>query len=428
MTSVAPRTEIRDAPSAAMAELQLAKPRIWVLSEYFYPNEINTGYVMSEIAAGLQQQFDVRVISGPEANFLNGASAKPRERWCGIDIRRCRGTSFNRKSFAGRITNAVTLSLVIFTAAIGAVQRGDIVLVVTNPPFLPLLALLVKWLKRARLVVVVHDVYPEAAIAARLLDRNSLVARLMAVATRTVFRQSDRVVTLGRDMCQLVREKVGADRANCVVIIPNWAEHERVQPLPRVANPLLKQLGLQDKFVVLHAGNMGHVQDIELLARAAFLLRENQRVAFLFVGSGVKKQWLEDTVRAQHLSNVTLCQPQARDQQQIFLNACDIAVLALVDGMGGVSVPSRLYSQMAAAKPWIAAVDADSEVAAVIGEERIGWVVPTGDADALAHAIEAAAADPELCQLMGERAREAAVSRYRLLDAVTAYQRLMATV
>src|SRR6185437_15699692 len=126
-------------------------------------------------------------------------------------------------------------------------------------------------------------------------------------------------------------EKKTADLEIPVVFIPNWAEIGQIAPAPREQNKLRQQLGLQDKFVVLSAGNFGRPNDLETILAAAELLSSDRDVQFLFIGGGAKEQWLK--TRSSKLSNVTVLDAMPRDEQNVFLNACDVTLASFVRGM-----------------------------------------------------------------------------------------------
>jgi glycosyltransferase involved in cell wall biosynthesis len=174
-------------------------------------------------------------------------------------------------------------------------------------------------------------------------------------------------------------------------LVRNWADTELIAPAGRRENPLLRELGLGDRFVVQYAGNMGPVHDIPMIVDAAAALQQTHpEVHFLFIGSGSRLPWLRSEISRLGLKNITILGPQPRDAQANFLNACDVAITAFVPGMYGAGVPSRMYNVMAAGKPWIAAVDSTSEIGLVIQEENAGWVVAPRDTPNLIAAIVAA--------------------------------------
>jgi glycosyltransferase involved in cell wall biosynthesis len=166
---------------------------------------------------------------------------------------------------------------------------------------------------------------------------------------------------------------------------------------------------------------MGRPHCIEDLLDAAELLRSAPGIHFLLVGWGVKKIWAVKEKQARHLENMTILDPLPRDQSCDVQNACDIAINTLSRDMSGISVPSRTYNVMASGKPMLGVCDDDSELAAVIHEERIGWVVPPGRPDLLATAIRAAQADPDELRRMGERAYQAAAAKYTIASLLKVY-------
>jgi colanic acid biosynthesis glycosyl transferase WcaI len=132
----------------------------------------------------------------------------------------------------------------------------------------------------------------------------------------------------------------------------------------------------------------------------------------MIVGAGARRGEVEHDIASRGLRNVTLLPPVAREELSASLNAADVAVVAMRAGMSGISVPSRLYNILAAGRPVIAIADSDSEIAMVVREENIGWVVPPGDLAAFIAAIHDARSDAARLESMGRRARAAAERKY----------------
>jgi colanic acid biosynthesis glycosyl transferase WcaI len=97
--------------------------------------------------------------------------------------------------------------------------------------------------------------------------------------------------------------------------------------------------------------------------------------------------------------------------------------------MSGVSVPCRMYNIMAAGKPILAVADEDSELAGVVREENIGWVVSPGRPDQIIAAIhQARRLGPGVLQEMGRRARRAVEEKYTLANAVDSYEDVLGQI
>jgi glycosyltransferase involved in cell wall biosynthesis len=112
----------------------------------------------------------------------------------------------------------------------------------------------------------------------------------------------------------------------------------------------------------------------------------------------------------------------------LFLNACDVAITAFVPGMFGAGVPSRLYNILASGKPIVAAVDPQSELALVVREERVGWIVEPGDVTGFVSAVLEARADRARLAAMGVRGRAAAAGRYSYEAVMRGYRDLFTSV
>lgn len=383
---------------------------VWIISELYYPEDNTTGAIMTSIAEGLAQDFEVKVLCGQPVYSARGIRGLASEERNGVSIRRCRSTTFQKDRLFLRTINWATLVSSIFSNALKSIRQNDVVIVVTQPPILPFVVAPVCWLRKAKCVLLIHDVYPDVLVAAGFIRHDGLVARMISRAAIALYRRMSRIVTLGRDMTELVVRKC-PEAVDRTVMIPNWADQDLVKPAPKGQNRLLSELGLVDRFVVLWAGNIGRLHGIEEVVEAARALSESG-IHFLFVGSGAKREWLESVVRDSGQTNVTIVPGRPRVEANDFLNACDVALVSLVGGMKGVAVPSRLYLTLASGKPLIAAVDSCSEVALVVEEEGVGWVVPPGDVTAIQSAIEDAASDPIRIAQMGINAEVAARDKY----------------
>jgi colanic acid biosynthesis glycosyl transferase WcaI len=398
--------------------------KIWVLTELYYPEQTSTGYILTHTAEGLAQEYDVGVITGPPTNFFERQKALPYEEKNNVEIYRCQGTSFNKDIFWGRIINLLTRSITIFWKAFFYCKKGETILVVTNPPLLPFFALLLKWLKGCNFVLLIHDLYPEILVATGLYKASSFIVKIGHLLNRVLYKEAMKIITLGRDMTKLVQAKLDADDKK-ITCITNWAEVETIRPDDRFNNETLNNLNLTNKFVFLYAGNIGRTHAIEDIAEAAKFLELSNNIHFLFIGFGAKKQWLENHIKNQDIKNITVVAPRPdRAEQSISLNACDVAIITFIPGMAGISVPSRMYNQMAAGKPIIAVTDDWSELAEVVRENEIGWVIKPGDITTLVETIKYAAEHPEVCTKMGEKAATVAQTKYSFFETDLAYKKL----
>jgi glycosyltransferase involved in cell wall biosynthesis len=398
-----------------------------MISELYYPEETSTGYVLTKIAEGLAERFSVHALCSQPTYSSRGQRAPARETHNGVDIERVWGATLNKNVLWQRLLNTLSISTSIFVQELRRLERGDVVLVVTNPPLLPFLTVAACKIRGAGCVLIVHDVYPDVLIAAGIARREAWSVRLLRAATHWLYRTVDRVVVLGRDMETLIARILGSAVADKVTVIPNWGDVDAVRPAPKESSPTAQTLELLNRFVVQYAGNMGRTHGMEYVMEAARRLR-CENVHWMVLGSGAKRPWVEAYVAREGLHNVTIDSIRSREDQQDFLNACDVSIISFAPGMAGVSVPSRMYNSMAAGKPIIAVTDADSELARVVSEEGIGVVVPPGNVDQLVATIQRMRGDPVGLVEMGKRARAAVMAKYTLPHAISTYARLIGNV
>ena len=385
--------------------------RVFVISELYYPEQNATGFFLTGIAEALiSDESSASVLCAQPSYNQRGIKAPWGEEHHGVNIRRCWSTTCDPKKTFGRLLNFATTSLSIGWRAVFSIKRGDKVLVVTNPPLLPFLIRMCCWLKGAKFILLVHDVYPDVFVPLGLMSQSHPLYRMISWVNGKLYASSHAVITLGRDMARLVQKK-SKGKAN-VLVIPNWGDVDVIVPTAKAENVLLQELNLADKFVVHYSGNHGRTHDLPSLIEAAELLKEESDIHFLFIGEGSGKAEAVGRAEALGLSNVTFRTFVDRSELNTSLNASDVSVVAFKTGMAGISVPSRLYNLMAAGKPILAVVDDASEVADVIREAELGVTAPPESPMLLAEQILALKNDPKRRSQMAKNSRSEAVAKY----------------
>jgi colanic acid biosynthesis glycosyl transferase WcaI len=172
---------------------------------------------------------------------------------------------------------------------------------------------------------------------------------------------------------------------------------------------------------------MGVVSRVDILVDVAERLRHHPAIRLVCVGQGVLKPRMEEEIIRRGLTNLTLLPFQPRERVADVQSAADVMLLTTSAQMGTTSVPNKLITYLAVAKPVICAVSGDTDAARLVTERQLGVVVPPEDPSALAEAIRTMAATDRAALLdMGQRSRAAALERYSLRSAVASFERLFA--
>ena len=346
-----------------------------------------------------------------------------REERHGVRILRANGTRFRTRRFAGRAANYLSYFLSAALASFG-VGPADVVVSLTDPPIVGLLAL---WRARragARFAFLCEDVFPEVAA---LVDdfQNDAVNRALDRINRYLLAEADLIIAVGPRMRRRLVEEKGADPSR-IAVIHNWVDCRAIVPGPK-DNAFARAHGLADRFVVMHSGNVGLSQNLDVLLDAADALRDRPDVVFVIVGDGSKRQALERAAAERRLDNVRFLPYQPKQLLDQSFATADVFVVSLKAGLEGYIVPSKLYGILAAGRPFVASVDQSCEVAEIAREYDCGLLAKPGDAGSLAAAVRALYDDRERARTMGRRAREAA-GRFDRRCAVGAYyEALVAT-
>ena len=344
-----------------------------------------------------------------------------RESRLGVTILRANGTRFRPRRFSGRAANYLTYFASANLASL-RIDRPDVVVALTDPPIIGLSALWTARRAGAAFVFLCEDIFPE--VAALLEDfHNPLVNRTLDRINRHLLRRADAVVALGSRMRSRLVDEKGAD-ASRVHVIHNWADCEAIVPGEK-DNAFTRAHGLGDRFVLMHSGNVGLSQNLDVLIAAADRLRSKPRLVILIVGEGAKRASLEQDVLRRGLSNVRFLTYQPKDALHDSFASADAFLVALRPGIEGFIVPSKLYGILAAGRPYVAAVDPTCEAAEIARQYHCGVLAAPDSPDDLADKIAALHDDPAAVRVMGRNARAAALQFDRRV-AIQSYFNLFA--
>jgi glycosyltransferase involved in cell wall biosynthesis len=394
--------------------------RIIILNQFFYPDHSATSQLMTELAESLVESgHEVTAISG-RGLYGGGGNLTAKQRYEGVAIDRAWSTSFGKKSAAGRLTDYLSFYIGA-TWKLLTIRRHDIVLALTTPPLISLVALLVSRLRGMRLVALIQDVYPDVAVALGALKSTSPLTRLLERLNRFTLRGADRIIVLSECMRDRIVSKAGADAGARIDVIHNWADGEWLTPLDRRKNPFAIEHDLAGKFVVLFSGNLGRVNDFDTVLDAALLLRDHTDILFLFIGDGDRAGSIRAFADAHKLGNIRLLPYQPKQMTRYSIAAGDAALVTLSQGLAGLSVPSKTYALLAAGRPILFVGDTNSETAAIVADSECGAVFKPGEYERLAGLIAEWSQDKQQVRLCSQRARSVFERRFDRPLAVSAY-------
>jgi len=400
------------------------KQRVVFVNRYYAPDESATSQLLTDLAEALVSSgIQVEVLCSRQLYGDAGAGLPPAELLRGVRVRRLVTTRFGRDSLLGRALDYASFYLCAGVSLLTRLQRGDVLVVKTDPPLLSLVGWLAARCRGARLVNWLQDLYPEVASRLALSPVPRPIEALLRIARDRSLATARVNVVLGTSMREyLIGRGVAAAR---ISISENWADEGRLRPLAAARSELRRRLGLGDCFVAAYSGNLGRAHDSTTILEAACTLEGDAGIVFLMIGGGAGMRSLEMQARARGLTNFRFAPHQAREALSDSLAAGDVHLVSLRPELEGLIVPSKLYGILAAGRPVVFIGDPGGELAGLIAATGVGVSVRSGDSAALCRALRALRDDQAARMRMGTRAREIFEKRYTLAAAVARWRELL---
>ncbi|TCM92811.1 glycosyltransferase involved in cell wall biosynthesis [Paenibacillus sp. BK033] len=389
------------------------KKKLLIYAHYYHPDVASTGQILKELAEGMLDPFDITVICVvPSYTGSVAAEYKTKmfyyEEINGVKVLRIRVPEFSKNNKMSRIKNilAYFVGAMLATFKVG---KMDYVYSISQPPVLGgLIGVWGKWMKRAKYIYNIQDFNPEQTMAVGY-SKNKLILNAMLWFDKFSCKCSDKVIVVGRDMVETVKQRFKGKRVPNHSFINNWIDEKEIYPLPDDHEQVVafkKQYGLENKFVIMYSGNIGLYYDLENIMHVIKEFKEQDDIVFAFIGEGSVLSNLVDYKEEHDLKNVTFIPYQKKSDLIYSLNAGDIHWCINAKGIKGVSVPSKLYGVLAAGKPIIGVLEEGSEARMIIEEIGCGFVTEPGNYSEVARIIQRLIDEKQIVSSMGARNRE----------------------
>lgn len=323
----------------------------------------------------------------PTGRVAEGYRIRPyqREVLDGITVHRAAVYPSHDRRAVRRMANYLSFAGSGALIAPVALRGCDVLFVYSTPATAAIPALPLRAFGRTPLVVQIQDLWPQTVTASGFVSggRAGRLERAIHRYCDSVYRSADVIAVTSPGMADLISAR-GIAREK-IQLVPNWAEERSFYPADRDPQ-MASRLGLDDKFTVMYAGNLGEMQNLDTVLDAALLLRDLDDCQIVLVGGGVARGHLARRISAEGISNVTLVDPVPFALISKVLALADVQLISLKDvPLFRATLPSKLQANLAAGQPVIGAVAGDA--ADVIRASKAGVVTSPGDPSELARAI-----------------------------------------
>ncbi len=383
------------------------RPLILVISQVYPPDPTSVGQHLADAAEGLVARgYDVRVITSARG-FDDPTKKYPlHEMRGGAEVVRMPLASFGKKTIAHRLAGMVVfLAQALFRGLFTPRVAG--ILVSTSPPLASFVAVIISVLRGAPITYWAMDLNPDQMIQLGKIKETALSARVFDWFNRLILRRAAAVVALDRFMAERLNRKTNID--DKLTVMPPWPHGESDRPLPHDENPFRRELHLAGKFVVMYSGNHALTNPIETILDAAVRMQDREDLVFMFIGGGVRKKSVEETIAKHKPTNIVSLPYQPLETIRYSLSAADVHLVTLGQEVVGCVHPCKVYGALALGRPILYAGPRPSHVTDLLNEDdpaqRVGWSIEHGDVEVAIRAIDEIRAQPQAeLAAMGERA------------------------
>ena len=286
--------------------------------------------------------------------------------------------------------------------------RVDVVFVTSPPLFTVVPALLLAWLRGARLVLDLRDLWPDELVTYGGMGERSLPVRLLRLLERRAYRSAACVLGTTTAILDTAVERGVAPGKT--FFVPNGADLELFRPLPP-DNEVARGYPFGDRFVVMYSGLFGIKHSLEVLLEAAALLREHRDIVFFLLGDGARREALKARAEEMGLTNVIFGGERPVEEVPPLVARADVCFAAVRPEPYPKKVISvKVFEYLACERPVVGALSGES--ARVLEESGGGIVVAPGDARATAEAVLALYRDPARRARMGRQGRRYVEENY----------------
>lgn len=374
------------------------KKDILFLCQFFYPEHNSSATLPFDTAKHLAANgFTVDALCGYPKEYSDEKNVPLRETKNGVNIRRLRYIQLGRWKTVARLVNyfSFTVSTLL---KVFSLHKYKSIIVYSNPPVLPFVAVLANMLFGTKIVFVAYDVYPEVAYASGSLRPGSLIDRGMRSINKMMYKRVDKVVALTDEMKDFILANRKGITEEQVVVIPNWAHEKTTEPTPEA----YAKLGyFPDQFIVSYFGNMGICQEMDTLMNAVEAMKDNDKVRFLFIGHGSKKSAIEARIKEKNLTNAQMIDFLTGEAFEQAVAISSVCIVSLENGLKGMCAPSKFYSYLQGGKPIISITEKGSYIEKEIKEQSIGFSVAIGETEYLVGCINEMSNTPAATKKMG---------------------------
>lgn len=239
-------------------------------------------------------------------------------------------------------------------------------------------------LKGIKVVAMLQDVWPDNAVQSNLISKNSVLYKYFEFWQKSVYKNADRIICISDDIKKFISRK--NINENKIEVIYNWGYSDDIVDISWDKNEFVKKFNLdKEKKYVIYAGNIGKMQNVEIVVNAAKVLQNREDIVFLIIGDGAKKTEIKEMLN--NSKNVIMLPMQPSELALHIYSAASVNLIPLVTGGTKTALPSKTGVVLSCGRPTIFTFGEDSYFSYILNKYNAGKSVSSNSAEQLANSI-----------------------------------------
>lgn len=306
----------------------------------------------------------------------------------------------------GNITKGIATLLLPYLYKL-AIKRSKIsfdfdAILLPTPPIT--LGILAKWLKKkskAKVYLILRDIFPQNAVDLKMMRNDSLIYNYFRRKEIQLYKVSDAIGCMSDANINYIKKNNSYLDTSKLHLLPNW------QKLPQFKNIesssfIRSQYGLENKFVAIFGGNIGKPQKLENIIELAKTLKDHKDIVFLIIGAGTEKNKLAEKIRLEEIDNVTLKEHIPRADYNKLILLADVGLISLSEDFTIPNFPSKVLSYFASKRPVLASIDLNTDFGDMLDKTNSGLWAEAGKTEELKKKLLYLYHNPDVRLTMGE--------------------------
>jgi glycosyltransferase involved in cell wall biosynthesis len=273
----------------------------------------------------------------------------------GIKVIRVWSYMTENKGAIKRILDYSSYAVMAFFA--GLFVRTDLIIATSPQLFTALGGCALAKVKRKPWIFELRDLWPEGIKDTGAI-KNTKILNFLTKMELCLYRKSTHVVTVSKGLKENLSSR--GILPSKIDIVTNGANLELFKAKEK-NEIILNELGLQNKFIFGYIGTHGLAHGLEFIIDSIQNIKD-ERIHFLFIGTGAKKEATVALSKKLGLKNVTFLPPVSKSEVVDYISVIDVALVPLTKtDIHASLIPSKIFESASMRKPILLGVEGEAK-------------------------------------------------------------------